>query len=265
MAQDPFFDKHPRRRLGFSDAEGNAYCFSFPTFFLRSASCLAVFSCSARKAAAFIGAPDFLPVRIARDRALITFICYEHHEIAEMPGYREAVIAIPVRYRPGWDIPVLPLFFRNVSARFGLYIWKMPVTSELNTVRGRVLWGLPKAKSEVSLRMDGNEADCRATEEGREMFSLRVRVERPETPFFQKTAVFSVLDGRCVKSFNYAQGRARSARSLMGLRQTAASARLVLGDSPSAGRLGGLELGPAPIEIRVSSGFRSVLTLPEPI
>jgi hypothetical protein len=263
MVHHPFFAQYRRKEHQFSDEAGNRHSFLFPTYFLRSSACLAVFTCSATKVRQLVGGSQFRPVRISPSRSLLAFACYEHHAIEEMNSYREAVIAIPVQSAPRIDAPLLPLLTRGISGRFGQFVWRMPVTSAINRMRGKVLWGLPKEMSEIGFRAEARRVDCCVSEDGGEMFSLEVHAGAEERDIDQKMRFFTTLDGMDLKAYTHIHGKVRMARSLFGLGRE--RARLTLGDTPSARLLKGLELGEFPVETRVSASLRSILTLPERI
>lgn len=263
MLPHPFFERYQRKEHHFSDEAGTRHSFLFPTYFLRSRACLAVYSCSAAKAQRLLGGSRFRPVRISHSRALLAFACYEHLAVEEMDSYREAVIAIPVQSDDRFDYPLLPLLSRTISGRFGQFVWRMPVTSALNRMRGRVIWGLPKELSEIRFREESSRMDCRVSEDGGEMFSLAVSVSAMEREIDEKMRFFSNLNGVDMKAYSHIHGKVRMARSLFGLGPARANARLTLGQTPSARLLKEMELGDRPVEARVSASLRSVLTLPE--
>jgi hypothetical protein len=168
------------------------------------------------------------PVPLAPGLGIVVIACFEHRD-ANLGPHREAAIAFPCTLEGTG--------FSEKPATFGLFVWKMPSTSQLALEAGQAVWGLPKLRAEIEMQEGAGSSACTAAEGGREILRLEVDAARHRFRHRRVIRVYGVKDGEIVST-------PLEAAFEVGVHVLPRSARLTLGDHLLADELRGLDLRP---------------------
>ncbi len=245
---------------------GISKSYPFPTLFHDVGCAIGIFLCDWEVARAMMPHPSILPVRMTGGRTLVIFSSYEYRQVLKVWPYNEIAMTIPVlanaRFRP----PVLPMLASGLFARFGYYVFAMPVTSRENQLRGNKLWGLPKVTQQIDIDSAGQECVTVAREsDGRPWFTLRVPKTGAPTDFDVRGYLYSRLDGRILKSQTCFKGRftvTKHMRALWKRGLVPDREYLTIGASASAQPLRDLHIEPHPFQFRYTEHMNGAFDLP---
>jgi hypothetical protein len=267
--RDPFFQQFKLRRapqpLRLTDTISKDYL--FPTLYADVRCAIGIFHCDYARAKALLPHPAMAPVKMLRGRALVAFSCYEYRNVMGVPPYNEVAMTLPVRVGARLNVPVLPMVF-NAMPGFGYYVFNMPVTSRENQLRGNKLWGLPKVTQDIDI--DERDGDCVTAArgaDGRPYFELRVPMAGTPTGFDVSTSLYSMLDGKLLRSRTHFRGTFQVTKHMKALARrglTPDRGYLTLGDGPEAQVLRGLDIEPHPFQFRYTPSMNSAFDLPDP-
>ena len=103
---------------------------------------------------------------------LVQIGAFEYHQINGLRPYNEVGITIPVQYEPksnypGKPIIHFPLFFPEKYSRFGVYIHRLPVTTQEAYSLGKDIWGFPKTVDEISFQETDTYRQCTVLSDGK--------------------------------------------------------------------------------------------------
>ena len=203
------------------------------------------------------------PVSGLGGRGIIAFSCYEYRQVKGVRPYNEIAVAVPIvvnRKAP----PLLPLV-KNDYPHFGYCILSMPVTSEENTRRGRVIWNLPKETMDIDI--DVTDDECITTcfnPDGSKAMSLKVPVNGSKTVMDQTGYLFTSMNGTMERSRTALRGDFavnKNAGALLSSR--GGTSPLELGEGRLADELRGLDIHPAAFQFRFATGMDSCFDLPD--
>jgi hypothetical protein len=267
---DPFFRRFTLRpaERPLELANGVAKTYPFPTLYHDVGCAIGIFLCDYDAAAALMPHPKLRPVRMTRGRSLVIFSCYEYRQVLQVWPYNEIAMTIPVLANASFRPPVLPMLASPLFSRFGYHVFSMPVTSLENQLRGNKLWGLPKVTRQIDI--DSVQGDCvtRACEsDGTPYFTLRVPTAGTPTDFDVTGHLYSVLEGRVLKSVTSFKGRFAVTKHLRALwKKGLAPDReyLTIGSGPSAKVLRDLGIESQPFQLRYTQSMNAAFELPNP-
>ena len=115
------------------------------------------------------------PAQLLPGTAILSFVAMEHRQIADVPPCNEFAIMVPVLYEPMVNIPGLPLVFPHWFKRFGLYVHRMPVTTQEACDVGIEIWGYPKIVAQISFEETNQVRRCQLQAEGKDIVTLEVK------------------------------------------------------------------------------------------
>jgi hypothetical protein len=155
------------------------------------------------------------------------FLALVDYRVNDLGDYDEVGVALLVRHR----------------GQVGPYVHQLPVTQGFTMEAGRALWGLPKWRARMELRVEGRDATCHLADDGgRHVLTAALRTPPLRLPVTVRGALAALAprgDGVLVSPV-----RAR----LRGLRVGPGGARTVLGaDHPVADELRALRLPHRPL------------------
>lgn len=268
LFQDEFFkrfklrhDKNPLKLEG--DIEKNYF---FPTFYANVTCAIGIFFCDYQAALSMMPHKSLTPIKGTKGRAIVIFSCYEYKNVLGIAPYNEIAMTIPVMYGDGFSPPLLPLVMKSFK-NMGYYVFSMPVTSYENKIRGRKIWGLPKDTEEIDLQVKDKICTTVAyDEQGKEYFRLSIPTEGKSTAFDEKGYLYSVLNGKLLKSPTYFKSdfNVQKNMSLIWKKdKTSDNPILKLGDSPKADILKKLKIEQIPFQTRFAPNMNSCFDLYE--
>lgn len=131
-----------------------------PILYRKARSVLAVFPVEKSAIAPLLEPLDLEPVPVVGEQPVVIVAFFDYLDTTIGP-YHEAATATVVVPRgvakpqhPIWDF-LLPARWR----RLGLYIFDLPVTTEVANAAGRELWGLPKFVTEIPFEWEREQVN----------------------------------------------------------------------------------------------------------
>lgn len=216
-------------------AEVDGIPFRMPIRTRTSPAMFAAFSMDARKAAALL--PDELhPVQ--RDGRGVLVVAVVNYLDTTIGRYVEFCIGFLVTHgrQPSGLVGSTVLRGRRGT---GVYIYDLPVSSEISVKGGLGIWGMPKRHASLDFGITATSVTSQYDLDGQ--LVARIDIPRPRTALLpvRVTGVGwgATFRGLLTKSYIYARGRA-------GLHVRPKAAQLLLGDHPRAKPLHDLDIGP---------------------
>lgn len=231
-----------QRRLAGQHARANDMPFEMPVRIEQASAVMAAFPISADRAADLLPGRELHPFRVWGDTGLLVVTAVDY-----------AATSFGAYVEQGWMIvcthgvqpaPALLPLLRPRHYGLGAYVVDLPVSTERSVQGGKGIWGLPKHRAQLDVRIEGGVVRSRYDKDGRRV--CRVEVDRPQhtpvnVPFHVEILAYSLFRGRIVRARLYVKPRVSMA--LWG----GASARLAIGDHPRAQPLDALEVASEPL------------------
>jgi hypothetical protein len=111
------------------------------------------------------------PVQIVPGLAVITLAAFDYRRMATLAPYGEFAVMVPVRYKPAWDPPLLPLLSPD-RYKVGFWVHHLPVTTPEARAAGVEFWGLPKVVAKIEFSDVGWMRRCKLHEDGKHVVTL---------------------------------------------------------------------------------------------
>lgn len=171
------------------------HTFRFPTFFFSSNCTMAGFLCPLASLKRITADTEFQPLTVMQGKGMLVASFYQHRQVDEMQPYDEVVLSIPVFRRNQWLPPLLPLLSPKPLRSFGHLILDMPVNSELNRLRGNLLWNLPKSSADIHISSVPSRSSLQVNAEGLNL-SLDVDIRGKIQPNSTTSRIYGRLNGQ---------------------------------------------------------------------
>ncbi len=255
---------HARPPLELSETVSKQYL--FPTLYGDVRCAIGIFLCDYDAAKAMMPHSSMQPLSMSGGRALVAFSNYTYRNVLGVRPYNEIAMAIPVLTGAAINPPVLPIVMDRWFAKFGYYIFSMPVTSLENRIRGRNIWGLPKDVNRLDIDVEGDVCTTVAfNEQGDKYLEISVPTQGTSQDFDVESNLYSVLDGLLLQSPTYFKGTFNLTKNMGKLfgrnPANAKSALAIVGDSVEAQRLRDLKIDPVPFQTRYTNSMNSCFAL----
>ncbi|MDG5778735.1 acetoacetate decarboxylase family protein [Haloarculaceae archaeon H-GB2-1] len=192
----------------------------------------AVVPCSRSAAADLLPAP-LSPVGLTPERAVLTFLCVDYHEVSVdgLDPYREFGVLVPALEPDERSVPGVSPFTRGVSG----YVWFLPVTTEPARALGVEGWGYPKTVAEISMAETERGRETTVHVDGEHLAT--VTVDPPPTVGLRlPSRSYTELDGRLVRERLELDGQ-------IGAWPASKRVSIELGSHPRADELRRLDVG----------------------
>jgi len=188
-----FFDE-----VTFSEAvtHGSA-TFKLPILYFRDDFFALFFTADKEKVRAALPSDSLYPVALG-NRAFVGIGAYNYIDTSIGP-YGEVGVVVPVVYgrKP---VPVLPLLLESKYSGFGMVVLHLPVTTLVARDAGRGQWGYPKFTSDMRFVITPEFMECRLSEGGRHIFTLRVTRRGIPIPDKRPLITYTVEGGNLIKT-----------------------------------------------------------------
>jgi hypothetical protein len=140
-----------------------------------------------------------VPAEIFPGKGLLGFMALDYRDSTLGP-YKEFAIMVPVRYRPRFNLPALPVLRMAASLSFEVFIWQLPLTSEAGLHAGIDIWGFPKFLADIDFSTDDKAVSCKLSEGGEHICTLDVNKNPARTKTFFDYTLYSVKDGELLRT-----------------------------------------------------------------
>ncbi len=227
-----------QQRLAGRYARAKGVPFEMPVRIDRASAALAAFPVNADRAADLLpGDAALHPFRAFGNTGLL-LVTATDYEATSFGAYVELGLMI-VCTRGARPAPPLVSLLRPRHYGVGLYVVDLPVSTERSARAGRDIWGLPKRRADLDVRVGEDVVSGRYGKDGQ--LACRIDIGRPSSapvnvPFYVEVPAYSRFRGMLVRSRLYV--RARAGVAAFG----GASARLALGEHPRVQPLEALEV-----------------------
>ncbi len=119
-----------------------------------------------------------VPAEVFPGKGLLAVMALDYRDTS-IGAYKELAVAIPARYRPRLNPPLVPALRMAVSFSYEAFIWQLPVTTDIALHAGIDIWGYPKFLGEIAFEDDEDQVTCTLAEGGEHILTLRVRKSLP--------------------------------------------------------------------------------------
>ncbi|MDR0359301.1 MAG: acetoacetate decarboxylase family protein [bacterium] len=212
--------------------------FSMPVRSQGSPVLFGCFSIDAGAAAELLPGQALHPCRLLRRGVLVVAVA--NYLATPIGEYVEFCIGILVTKGRSRAPALAPLLVRSLFG-VGVYIYDLPVSTEISVKGGLGIWGMPKRQANLDFVVAEDMVSSQYDLDGR--LAMRIDVPRPAgTPLpVRATGVgYGSFRGLLSKSYVHVRGRA-------GLSLRRREARLLLGDHPRMSPLKALDIDPRPL------------------
>lgn len=163
-----------------------------PVFCYDNTSLSAIFTASTQAAKRLLPNVDKLKlVEVFPGRCLLAINCFQYRR-TDIGPYNEVAISLVVKYG-GIHIPGFSALGQMARRQFNLFVWQLPVTTEVARDGGLEIYGYPKFLADVVFATDHDRASCTVTANEQ----LLLKLEGPALPTKQhkplKVSSYSVI------------------------------------------------------------------------
>ncbi|NLH48305.1 MAG: acetoacetate decarboxylase family protein [Myxococcales bacterium] len=210
-----------------------------PVFYPDNTSLTAIFTAATAKVRALLPRADMYPIELLPGKCLAAFTAFEYRQ-SDIDPYNEFSIAFMVTLgKP--QVPGLTAGWQLLQRRFSVYVWQLPVTTEIARYGGVELYGYPKFLADIVFTRGADTLTCDLSEQGKRILTLQGKVQPVAPGKVSRFVTYSVKDNIplvanvLTNPLEFAQSRDPEA------------AQLTLGDHAIADTLRTLELSPKPL------------------
>jgi hypothetical protein len=209
--------------------------FTMPVRTQTSPALFAGFSIDAEKAAELLPGQELHPLSLAgRGVLVLAVVDYLDTTIGR---YVEFCVGIMVNrgYRPP---PTLASVLLQRHFGLGVYIYDLPVSSEISVKGGLGIWGMPKRQANLDYLVGAETVSSQYDLDGQ--LAVRIDIPRPERtfmPLWLEGVGYGDYRGMLYKSYIHLRGR-------MGFHLGGGGARLLIGDHPRMEAIKSLDINP---------------------
>lgn len=234
---DPFF----KDIKDFQTVSVGPYTARIPILYYDVDSFMAIYSADAAKVTASLPGTRLKPIKLGPNRALL-LLGYNETEASSIGSYREFYIGIPCICRHEG---------RNI---FGVYVHKMPLTSDIARLGGIEYWGFPKFLVNIDSGWTDKDTALSIDESGQKILEMRIS-RKNAVPWSApgSLGVFTIKEGNII----YTKGNGKG-KSLIGIR---GKSEIKTGPHPMGIELAEFKLGKSPVAVIWLEDMKSILSL----
>ncbi len=234
------------------EVEKQGYVFKVPSFYYDNLSMNAVFTASTNRVRSYLPHPDMHPVEILPGKCLISFTAFEYRK-TDLDPYNEFSIGVLIEFQKR-SIPFAGALKKMLKREFSLYVWHLPVTTEIARVGGVEFYGYPKFIADIEFTRSGDKLRCDLSEKGSRILSMEGKMLPTEPGKRLRYITYSLNGGVplvtnvCVNPLQFAQSRDSDAVSLE-----------IDGDHPIAKELQEIDISDTPSVYQYSPNNEAIL------
>jgi hypothetical protein len=224
--------------------------FTMPVRSQGSPVLFACFGIDPGAAAALLPGQVLHPCRVLRRGLLVVAVA--NYLDTPIGQYVEFCIGILVTRGRSQAPALAPLLLRSLFG-VGVYIYDLPVSTEISVKGGLGIWGMPKRQANLDYVVGDDTVSSQYDLDGQ--LAMRIDVQRPARsllPLRATGAGYGSFRGLLAKSYIHVRGR-------MGLSLRGGEARLLIGDHPRMDPLKSLDIDPRPVVTGFIPSTRGVL------
>lgn len=212
--------------------------FAMPVGARRSPALFAAFTIDPEAATAILPGQELHPARILRRGVLVvTVVDYLDTPIGR---YVEFCIGVMVTRGRSAAMPLLPMLLQPLFGT-GVYIYDLPVSTEISVKGGLGIFGMPKRQANLDFLVGPETVSSQYDLDGH--LVMRIDLPRPRRawlPTRVRGAGYGSFRGLLTKSYIDMRGR-------LGMSLSGKGVRLLVGDHPRMDPIKRLDISPAPL------------------
>jgi len=216
---------------------------TMPVVVRDAATMSAVFLVNALPARKLLPTPELDVVEVFPGQALFSIACVEYVD-NDLGAYNEVALALFVRERGAWAMPLVGGVIDFALGRLATYIVHLPVTRSFTRDAGARIWGFPKTVEQIEFHdLGAARRRCMLTMHG-----------SPVLSFTSHAGGWLPLPETTMTTYSYIRGLLHKTTFVMGGREArfcVCDAELALGGHPISNQLRALGL-PRPALLSVS-------------
>jgi len=167
--------------------------FKLPVFYYDNTSLTAIYTASTRKVSKLLPHPAMNPIEVFPGRCMVAFTAFEYRK-TDIDPYNEFSIAFLITFgKP--QVPGLTALWQLVRRCFTVYVWKLPVTTEIARFGGVELYGYPKFLADITFEKGTEWIECLLSEKGERILSLKGKVLPTTRGKIARFITYSIVDG----------------------------------------------------------------------
>lgn len=196
------------------------------------------------------------PISFLPGITLVQIGAFEYRQINGVAPYNEVAVTIPVQYDPkvnypGMPIIHFPLFSPERYSRFGVYVHRLPVTTQEAYTFGVDIWGFPKSVQEINFAETAHYRRCTMRIDGSDELFISVKKMRTKHRRIDFHC-YTVKNGKLLRTPVQTQGQ-------YGISRFPGGVELQLGSGPLADELRALGMGSISAGRIYATGLQSML------
>jgi len=160
---------------------------------------IGVFTAPTLKLKELLPTSKLVPAEMYPGKGLLGFLAADYRDTS-IGHYKEFIIMVPVRYRPRFNPPLFPVLRMSASLSFEVFIWQLPLTSEVGLHAGIDIWGFPKFLADIDFSEDEDTVSCSLSEEGEEILTLEVKKNPARMKTYFDYTIFSVKERELLRT-----------------------------------------------------------------
>lgn len=214
-----------------------------PVFYYDNTSMTAAFMASTAEVKKLLPDPDMHLIEVMPGRCVVTFTAFEYRD-TDIDPYNEFSIGFMISHGKK-RLPAMPLLSSLLNSDYSVYVWQLPVTTEIARWGGVELYGFPKFVADINFDRSAKKTTCKLSHNGQHILTLdakKIKTSLTEKPL--RFRAFSMLDGNPMCA-NVYTNRLQYGQSMM-----PNAAKLTLGDHPIAQTLKSLKLSSFPLMLQ---------------
>jgi hypothetical protein len=207
--------------------------FQMPVRTLASPAMFAAFSIDAKKAKDMLPGEELHPFRLFRRGILVLAVVdYKDTTIGKYVEFCIGILCTRGRKR---TLPLAPLLLTKVFGT-GVYIYDLPVSTEISVKGGLGIWGMPKRRANLDFVIGQDVVSSQYDLDGHVVMRIDVPRNRAVIPFRMRGVGYGAFRGLLTKSYIGLRGRMALAKR--------DGVRLLVGDHPRCDPLKHLDINP---------------------
>lgn len=224
MAKISLIEEGPNGMKGFLrnitqfEISKGAFKGQVPILYYDNTSVTAIFTASTNKVKKYLPHPSMKLIELLPGRCLVAFTAFEYRN-TDIAPYNEFSIACLITFdKP--QIPGITIIQQLLRRCFSVYVWHLPVTTEIARVGGVNLYGYPKFIADIQFHRRQGWIECSLSEKDKLIVKLSGRVLPTSEGKVMKYETYSIKNDTplitkvCLNPLQYAQSMNRNDAAL---------------------------------------------------
>lgn len=163
-----------------------------PVFYYDTTSMTAIYTASTKKVKQLLPSPKMNPIEIFPGKCLAAFTAFEYRK-TDIAPYNEFSIAFPVTFNKP-QIPFFTVSWQMIRRWMTVYVWQLPVTTEIARTAGVDFYGYPKFIADIKFQKETETITCDLAEKGEKILSLKGKVLPTAQDKVSRIQTYSVIE-----------------------------------------------------------------------